>query len=195
MSEKYTYHQIDEQSSSARLNGKDDNPTVLVHRSDDRITVARLDKGTRTVHFTEGGKERYKTMPLEAFSDQWQGDLAEELAATRTSSEINQNSELEEVPLETRRELGTEALESVGAVKLNGRQGEFYRLLTDSDEEAAERSEAYLASQRAEWSDEVRASRARTAMDHKYNLVMNTTGGDSEAAQAAADRVWKNFGF
>lgn len=35
-------------------------------------------------------------------------------------------------------------------------------------------------------------AKARTAADAKYNEVMNSTG-DSEAAQAAADRVWKGF--
>lgn len=94
MSEKPTYNQINEQISSAYMNRSDADPTVLVESTDGAIAVGRLEKGTHTVHFTEGGKEIVKQdTPLEVLSDEHQEKLAAELGATRAESLIPRDYE------------------------------------------------------------------------------------------------------
>lgn len=81
MNEKFTFNQVNQQESSAYMNRSGDKPTVLVKRSDGRVTVGRLDKETRSVDFSENGQELVKPgVPLVELSDQRQAELAEELA-------------------------------------------------------------------------------------------------------------------
>lgn len=106
MSEKQTFKQINDQESSAYMNGSGDYPTVLISRTkregeeSGRVTVARLNKDTREAHFTEDGQKWTKTIALENLSDQRQGELAEELAgrALRGAVEMDAN---ESVPKST----------------------------------------------------------------------------------------------
>lgn len=80
MTEKLFHNQINEQISSAYRNGTDVDPTVLVKRSDGRITVGRLDRDAQVVGFTEKDQALVKPVSLEALSDDRQAQLAEELA-------------------------------------------------------------------------------------------------------------------
>lgn len=67
MSETPTYKQINQQESSAYMNRRDADPTVLLKRSDGRVTVGRLDMDTREV-------------TMESLTDAHQERLAAELA-------------------------------------------------------------------------------------------------------------------
>lgn len=80
MSEIPTYNQINEQTRSAYMNRSDANPTVLVKRTDGRVTVGRLDKDIKNVHFSEEGKDWVRSATMESLSDDRQAHLAEELA-------------------------------------------------------------------------------------------------------------------
>ena len=89
MNEKPTFNQINEQSSSAYMNGSNADPTVLVKRSDGRITVGRLDTEARDVHFSENGQELVKpSVSMEAFSDERQAQLAAELAGVALRHDV-----------------------------------------------------------------------------------------------------------
>lgn len=84
MSEKFTtFKQVNDQETSAYINGTRDNPTVLFRRTDGSIDVGRVDKHTRIVEFDEGTKR----LALESLSDQHQMELANELAASRFDTE------------------------------------------------------------------------------------------------------------
>ena len=98
MSEKFTYNQVNQQESSAYMNRSGADPTVLIKRSERSgggVTVGRLDKSTRNVHFSEDGVDKYHpAVPLAELSDQRQAELAEELAgAALRSSEVPAVSE------------------------------------------------------------------------------------------------------
>ncbi len=81
MSEKNTYNQVNEQQSSAYLNQSGANPTVLVKRTDGRISVGRLEMdGSRDVRFSDNGEKLAKKVSIESVSDLHQAKLAEELA-------------------------------------------------------------------------------------------------------------------
>ncbi len=85
-----TFNQINQQETSAYMNGSKDMPTVLIDRKSGNVTVARLDKNTRTAYFTENGVAYEKTIALENLSDAQQEELAEKLAgrALRSTVEI-----------------------------------------------------------------------------------------------------------
>lgn len=85
-----TFNQINQQETSAYMNGSKDMPTVLIDRKSGNVTVARLDKNTRTAYFTENGVAYEKTIALENLSDAQQEELAEKLAgrALRGAVEI-----------------------------------------------------------------------------------------------------------
>lgn len=91
MSEKFTYNQVNEQESSAYINRRDDQPTVLVKRTDGRVTVGRLDKATNNVSFSENGQKWWKEVPLRTLADQGQMDLAQELAGKPLRDDEAQN--------------------------------------------------------------------------------------------------------
>jgi len=94
MNETFTYNQVNQQESSAYRNRSGDQPTVLVKRTDGRVTVGRLDKETRDVSFTEDGQELMKpAVPMLELSDQRQMELAEELAGKPLrDNEVNQET-------------------------------------------------------------------------------------------------------
>lgn len=75
-----TFNQINQQESSAYMNGSRDMPTVLIDRKSGDVTVARLDKHTRTAYFTENGVAYEKPIALENLSDARQEELAAKLA-------------------------------------------------------------------------------------------------------------------
>ncbi|MGK2896260.1 MAG: hypothetical protein ACSLEY_01490 [Candidatus Saccharimonadales bacterium] len=87
MSEEFTYNQISEQESSAYMNQSGDDPTVLVKRTDGRITVGRLDMSSRNISFSENGEKMVEPgVSMEALSDKRQAQLAEELAGVALRS-------------------------------------------------------------------------------------------------------------
>ena len=137
----------------------------------------RLNSGASVVEYDENGLIKF---PDFAKSEQEDSRL--------------QGEQVAEVPEEVRKELGADALDLVQAAEPADDKGEFHWLLTASDEEVEARSKAYIVSQAEEQSLNDKRNRARTAADNKYNQVKELTG-DDDKAQAAADRVWKNFGF
>lgn len=84
MSENPTFNQVNEQESSAYrkgLKGRDAMPSVLIGRSDGRVTVGDLDKLTGNVYFEENGENwMHPNVPLEKLADTYQEKLAAELA-------------------------------------------------------------------------------------------------------------------
>jgi len=81
MSENPTFNQINEQESSAYMNRSGAKPTVLIERSDGRITVGNLDRGTQNVLFTEKGADKmHPNVSLERLTDAHQEMLAAKLA-------------------------------------------------------------------------------------------------------------------
>jgi hypothetical protein len=81
MSENLTFNQVNQQESSAYMSGSKAKPSVLIERSDGRITVGNLDKDTQHVYFTEDGVDKaHPNVPLEKLSDQHQEVLAAKLA-------------------------------------------------------------------------------------------------------------------
>lgn len=108
MNEKFTFNQVNEQQSSAYMDGSNEKPTVLVKRTDRRVTVGKLDRSTGDVDFQEDGLDKAKlAIPLAELSDQRQVELAEELAGKPLrDNETVQTSEHEQVT----RSLGSEAI-------------------------------------------------------------------------------------
>lgn len=80
MSERNTFNQVNQQETSAYISGTKDMPTVLIDRTGGNITVGRLDKNTKKVHFSENGQDWEKTASMEALSDGYQEVLAAKLA-------------------------------------------------------------------------------------------------------------------
>lgn len=87
--EKQTFNQVTEQISNAYIEGNDALPSVLIKRSDGRVTVGRLDPDTQNVHFSEDGKSKmHGNVPVERLSDTYQAELAEELAGKQLRSRL-----------------------------------------------------------------------------------------------------------
>lgn len=82
MSETLTFSQINDQQSSAYRKASGAKPTVLIGRTDGRITVGNLDMDTHDVLFYEDGVNKRKHVSLERLSDAHQEKLATELAGT-----------------------------------------------------------------------------------------------------------------
>ena len=80
MSETPSYKQINQQETTAYIDGSKTNPTVLVKRTDGRVTVGNLHKDSREVRFSENGDKLKKTVPMESLTDAHQELLAAELA-------------------------------------------------------------------------------------------------------------------
>ena len=120
MAEKLTFNQVKEQSGE----GSTTDPTMLLRRSQGEIQTARLtprtdEHGRYYAAFTdvENGVPVNKLKPLsrEALSDQYQAELADELAATLVHDEtIEHAGEHSRIPDEVIHEAGEAALELVG---------------------------------------------------------------------------------
>lgn len=81
MSERQIFNQINKQQSTAYRNGTFEDPTVLIKRTSGNVSVARLDIHSKTAHFhTEEGKVATKTISIEHLADEYQEQLAAELA-------------------------------------------------------------------------------------------------------------------
>jgi hypothetical protein len=98
MSETLTYDQINEQRSSAYMNRSNADPSVLLKRTDGRITTGRLMAGINRVYFSENGQDFSKAVKREAISDQYQQQLAEDLAGAALRSEVKISDGREEFP-------------------------------------------------------------------------------------------------
>lgn len=120
MAEKLTFNQVKEQSKE----GSTAEPTMLLRRSQGEIQTARLtpqkdEHGRYYAAFTdvENGVPVNKLKPLsrEALSDQYQAELADELAATLVHDETIEHAvEHSRIPDEVIHEAGEAALELVG---------------------------------------------------------------------------------
>jgi hypothetical protein len=76
-----TFNQINDQVSSAYINGSEALPNVLIERTDKRITVGNLDRNTGDVLFTEDGQDKmHPNVSPELLTDAHQAELAERLA-------------------------------------------------------------------------------------------------------------------
>ncbi len=93
--EKQTFNQISEQESRSYRRQDGRLPSVLIERTDGRITVGNLDKHTGNVLFTEDGRDLYKpNVPVELLTDEHQAKLAAALAGTavRSLETVSSNS-------------------------------------------------------------------------------------------------------
>jgi hypothetical protein len=80
MSEKPTFNQINRQNETAYLELSGADPTMLIRRTDGRVTVANYDTRTNSAYFEENGPKAHENMTPEELSDQHQEQLASELA-------------------------------------------------------------------------------------------------------------------
>jgi hypothetical protein len=94
MTELGTFRQVNDQESSAYMNRSEDHPTVLIKRTSGDVSVGRLDKYTRDVHFSENGQELTKRIALENLTDARQEELAAELAGRALRGAVQLDSEL-----------------------------------------------------------------------------------------------------
>lgn len=88
MSEKLTFDQVNKQIRSAYMRRSAELPSVLVSRTDGRVTVGRVDTSTHKVYFNENGQDYSKRVSHEAMSDQVQEKLAEALAGMALRSQV-----------------------------------------------------------------------------------------------------------
>jgi len=107
MSEKFTYHHHEEQLASGN-----ENPTVLIPRSDGRIVVGKHEviNGEHYATFTEDGEEKAREAKPEAFSDQAQDYYANQLASSveRTPEELERYGKAEKDLADTALEAANE---------------------------------------------------------------------------------------
>lgn len=110
MSEKApqpSYHQVSEQFSS------NETATILLRRSDGSIQPARVGResvngGVRADFITQGRKA-YKLLPLEKTADDYQANLANELAESDKRAETEASSERQQ----QQKELGAQAIQEL----------------------------------------------------------------------------------
>lgn len=122
MSEKPTFNQINDQQTSAYLNGTGNSPSVLIRRSgpEGRITVGNLQVGTRDVHFTENGEDlMHREVSLDKLTDSHQEMLAAELAgAALRGSSTEAQEQTDTNPLDTEQQITAISAEMDGIISV-----------------------------------------------------------------------------